>query len=501
MASLATVEQGIKSLNASLLARNFVHVEKADNTLRFVHNDRAYVPTKTGKLFHEDESFIRAVVGPVGSGKSTMCCVEIVKHCMSMPVCTDGVKRARWAVIRNTYADLESTTLATWKDWFRGLGADNLRMGFPINYYSQFNTSEGRCELQVIFLALNRDDDVRKLQSLDLSGAYINEARYIPSVVLNTLMQRVGRYPSFQMLTEGFEPKIILDTNPCDTDFWFYKRFEIAKPEGHKIFKQPPGLLEIEGKYITNPDAENLENLPANYYLKAADGVTKAEINVQLKGEYGSFVEGEPVFSSYNDDVHSVDELEFTPGLPVYMGWDYGLTPACALAQLTPRGQLQIIKEFTSEDMFLEEFLDDIILPFKETYLSDYKFISVGDPAGHTRKDTDARTCEDVLEDRGIPTDSCETNTITARLGAVNKLLTRMIGGQAAFVVSRTGCSMLRKSFQGKYCWKKVGGEKIPDKNEYSHISDALQYIAVKIMGVEKKVIPFKASFMPAGMC
>ena len=39
-------------------------------------------------------------------------------------------------------------------------------------------------DLEVIFLALDRPEDVKKLLSLELTGIWINEAREIPKVLL-----------------------------------------------------------------------------------------------------------------------------------------------------------------------------------------------------------------------------------------------------------------------------------------------------------------------------
>ena len=51
-------------------------------------------------------------------------------------------------------------------------------------------------DIDVLFLALDREEDVRKLLSLELTGAWINEAREIPKAIVDTLTGRVGRYPA-----------------------------------------------------------------------------------------------------------------------------------------------------------------------------------------------------------------------------------------------------------------------------------------------------------------
>ena len=48
-----------------------------------------------------------------------------------------------------------------------------------------------------------------------------------------------------------------MDTNPPDTDHWWYKLREENCPTEFKFFRQPAG--DSEG-------AENLDNLPEGYY-------------------------------------------------------------------------------------------------------------------------------------------------------------------------------------------------------------------------------------------
>jgi hypothetical protein len=56
--------------------------------------------------------------------------------------------------------------------------------------------------------------------------------------------------------------------------------------------------------------------------------------------------------------------------------------------------------------------------------------------------------------------------------------------GRPALVI-HPRCKKLRKAFNGGYCFRRVavsGAERFrdePDKNEFSHVSDALQYMMV----------------------
>ena len=78
---------------------------------------RPYIPELTARQFHKSNKDVRGIMGPVGGGKTVVCCMEVWSRILEMPPCRDGVRRSRWAFIRNTYPELISTTMNTWKDW------------------------------------------------------------------------------------------------------------------------------------------------------------------------------------------------------------------------------------------------------------------------------------------------------------------------------------------------------------------------------------------------
>jgi len=482
--SLTNLARKIELLEEQMLNAKVQHLVVDGNSFLVKKTGLQYKPSRTGEQLHNSTAFVRAMMGPVGSGKSTTNCAEIILQAVKMPKCIDGIRRARWAVIRNTYGELETTTLATWLQWFGELGISHVRHKTPIRYTSTFNDGDGNIELEVYFLALDRPEDVKKLESLELTGAFLNEARNIPRIVLERCQERVGRYPQRALCPQEFWSGVILDTNPPDTDSWFYHKFEVLKPEGYFLIKQPPALIKTDEGYQLNPDAENIQFLPKNYYQNAIIGRTEEHINVQILGNYGSFIEGRLVYTAYNDDLHAVDSLEFAPELPVIIGWDFGLTPTAIFAQLTAKGQLQVIAELCSEDMGLENFVENQVKPFISSQLYGFRLESIADPAGNRRGDTDERSCFDVLRKNAFDVAPATTNALMPRIDAVNAFLTRLIDGTPAFKISKKGCPRIRKGFLGGYHLKRVRGtddkfHDAPEKNEFSHPHDCLQYIAL----------------------
>lgn len=493
MISLAECRREFESLKASLKAQDEQHIWfEPDRTLIYAGglDKRVYIPTATGKLFHASNGFVDLVIGPYGSGKSTMCVNRIVQHAASMPVWHSGRRRARWAIVRNTSGELYSTTLQTWLSWFGALGDIRKRQKPLLTYEHTFNDGKGIIELELIFIALDREEDLRKIKSLEVTGAYINELSEVPQGALSHFKGRVNhRYPSRAFCSEPYWSGIIADTNPPDVDHWIYRDFELQNLDSYTIFHQPPGLLRNEdGDWIPNPDCDNADNLAPDYYTKLAEGQTEDFVKVFCLGEYGSVGFGKKVYPEYNDDLHSVAKLDAIQGDPIHLGWDFGLTPSCIVIQISPRGQFRVLKEYTSEDMGIRTFAKNVVLP---ALTRDFPYckigISRGDPSG-TAGDSimEELSCIGELNSLGINTAPARSNDLEPRLGAVRYFMNAMIDGKPAFILSREGCPMLRKGFVKDYCFKRVSvaGEEryreIPHKNAASHPHDGLQYIALE---------------------
>ncbi len=124
-----------------------------------------YHAEPTVAAFHASKAFVRGIRGPIGSGKSVGCCVDLMaKAILQAP--HKGARRSRWAVIRNTYGELKTTTIQTWLDWFGDL--TRMVYGHPIIGTVSFPLPDGtRVELELVFLAMDKAKDVKKLKSLD----------------------------------------------------------------------------------------------------------------------------------------------------------------------------------------------------------------------------------------------------------------------------------------------------------------------------------------------
>src|SRR5262249_18748953 len=132
----------------------------------------------------------------------------------------EGKRRTRFAVVRNTYRELADTTLKTWLDWFPESAVGNFDYQDMTHCIDLDDVST-----EVVFRALDRPDDVKKVLSLDLTGVWVNEAREVPKSIIDALTDRVGRYPSIRDGGATWSG-VILDTNSPDTDHWWYRLAE-----------------------------------------------------------------------------------------------------------------------------------------------------------------------------------------------------------------------------------------------------------------------------------
>jgi hypothetical protein len=432
--------------------------------------DYTHVPTI--KRFARSNMRHRVIVGPFGSGKSVGCVMEIVRRGFEQrPSPIDGIRKTRWAIIRNTYSQLKDTTMKTVFDWFP---PDKYGVHRVADHEYIITGFDG-VRIELFFRALDRPDQVANLLSLELTGAWINEAREVPRPIWEAVDGRIGRYPSKR---DGGATwfGVIMDTNPPDEMNWLYKLVEVEKPGNVLLFKQPGGR---------SPDAENLPNLPGGqaYYTDLAVGKTEEFIRSYIDGEYGFVMSGEPVYkTSFNDSLHVakkvLEPMKGTPLIPIPLlsGWDLYLYPALVIGQYTHRGRLLILDEVIGQGMGAKRFIETLVDPVMSTAYRGMTLMGYGDPTGNVRAQTDEQTCYKVLKDNHYHwIRPATTNSEIARIDAVESFLTRLIDGEPAFQLSPK-CQFLRKGFNGGYR-RNDNGEIV--KNQFSHCHDALQYLCL----------------------
>jgi len=400
--------------------------------------------------------------------------MEILVRAYAQKPNSSGIRKTRFAVIRNTYRELIDTTMKTFFDWVPD--SCGLMMKQDMVFTLKGNLSDGTSvHSEIMFRALDKPLDVKKLLSLELTGAFINESREIPKQILDMLIGRVGRYPSKR---DGGATwfGIWCDTNPPDSDHWIYHLFEEHLPYNHEIFHQPSG---------TSAEAENLENLPDNYYVNMQAGRDIEWINVYVHGRYGFVQDGKPVIPEYKDDIHfTSQDLVIPTNVTIYIGIDFGLTPAATFGYQTSTNRWIIFDELVTDNMGAATFAKLLKRHINHYYPSNPLEV-YGDPAGEQRSQADETTPFQVLDANGIVAWPTYTNDPIIRREAVAGTMTRMdFSGNPGFLLGPKAV-MTRKALAGGYKYKRLmvsGSDRYtdkPDKNRYSHVADSLQYLMV----------------------
>lgn len=446
-----------------------------------------------------DDSFVRGIRGPFGSGKSGACIMELFRRmCMQEKDAQDGRRKTRTAVVRNTNPQLRSTTIKSWDDWLKPSYFGDIKYAPPP--YHQLITV-GDLEAEVFFLALDTIDDVKKLLSLELTFGWINEARETPKSIVDAMTGRLRRYPALKDGGATFTG-LIMDTNAPDEDHWWpimageapppdwMSEEEVRNlvcPRNWRFFNQPEAMREIRDGdrlvgYELNELAENIQNLAKGYYEEQVTGKTLSWINVYIRNKLGSVIEGRPVHPNFNREVHVAKApLDAVPNVIFWMGEDFGLTPAAVLAQQV-RGRWYILREVVLENAGAGKLAKAVNRLMAEDFPDAKLRTAWGDPSGDNRGQADEAIPFQVLRTAGIPARATESNDPELRRAALDNVLTGMVEGLPRIVIDPS-CTVLIRGLEGAFGYKRIKtahGELFadePDKNRFSHVVEALEYM------------------------
>ena len=262
--------------------------------------------------FMADMAPISAIMGPVGSGKTTAALVKIVRHArLQKPSPRDGIRRYRHLVIRDTFVNIQRTILPSWFAIFPK-DAGEFVGGPPAVHRLIFNDGEGPIHLQVDFMGLGDDAIENLLRGYEMTGFYANEADLLSYGTIDFLYSRTGRYPS--ALDGGVSWRGgWMDFNAPEQDHWLYQLLvdgiiPETVPElpaaGFSFHVQPGGM---------DPKAENRRNLPADYYDRMLGTMPDWRARRLIHNQWGYSRDGKPVYPEFRDAVH-VSPVALEPG-------------------------------------------------------------------------------------------------------------------------------------------------------------------------------------------
>jgi hypothetical protein len=472
-----------------------------------------YTAPPTCATFQKSEAFGRILAGPVGSGKTTSCIMELFRRALEQKPGKDNIRHTRYALVRQTLKQLKDTVL---KDVQGRLGPLGRWMVSENTFYLEF----GDVRSEWIFVPLENAEDQARLLSMQLTGAFMSECIEMNIDVIGPLSGRLGRFPSGDLGNCTWHG-IIADTN-MPTELTPWHQLMTNPPPDWQVFVQPSGL---------DPCAENLNYLlqtdttialPFNHPDRIAQGRKYYERFVAMYGENSDWVKryvyaqfgddpsGAAVFrESFRSDFHVVPETDLIPGYPLLIGQDFGRNPWSLIAQFDPTGRLLIHEEIPATNMGIEKHVQENLKPrlLSDKYLG-YRIAVVGDPTGVRKGETTEESCFNLLKRLGIPAFPAITNDIEPRLRAVEAQLGRQVQGKAALLISAAGCPKLIRGLAGGYRFTKTRDGKmrvVPDKNDkegFSHVQDDLQYICLVVHGglvpiISKMIAPQRKKIRP----
>lgn len=478
---------------------------------------------KTIWNFMNDNNFVRVVVGPVGSGKSTgVGCGEIMRRAfMQEPSKEDNIRYFKALVVRNTMPDLKKTTIKTWNGMYPttlGEWKNN-----PPQHHIKIKPTKNEpgLDLLVEFVGLDTAKDAAKLLSWEGTLIWFNEAKEIQKDIVDQATARVGRYPS--MKQGGAMPTwygVIMDTNPFTSGHWM-DVLEKDVPMGWSFYRQPPGVIEMEKTeggwrsvepkwpltipedhpelihsgggsiWAVNPKAENLPYLPVNYamdpdykeetrddpeyqkrarlqaggyYANIIKGKERSYIQIYVQGKNGALNSDHAVIPEFDPETMVSPAAEYNELLPVHCGIDFGagtLNPAAVFGQYDPvEARWVVIKECICANMGLVEFVRQVLLTIKENFPGISDLKVWGDPAGLQRDGISMKTYFDHMRTHGLIAQPAPTNQIDVRIECIRSPMTRFSNGKPGIIFSPK-CKVLIEALTEKWCYKRlnVAGE------------------------------------------
>ena len=452
-----------------------------------------YTAPPTVASFCKSQSFGRLIAGPVGSGKTTGCLFELFRRACEQVPAQDGIRYTRFAIVRQTLKQLRDTVLKDVISWLDGVATYKVSDN---TVYIEY----GDVRSEWLLIPLDDPEDQRRLLSLQLTGAWMSEAIEMNLEIVSPLSGRLGRYPSGMRGTPTWFG-LIADTNmPTEGTPWHHF-MENPSPD-FQIFIQPGGMSSNAENLNFLPQTEATIKLPIDDPIRLAQGRKYYERFIRsntpdwceryVHARYGNDPTGTAVHrETFKKSFHVVkaEDGGVTPvsTYPLVVGLDFGRDPCAIICQPDHRGRLLVLEEIIAEDTGLELQLQRSIKPalLKPEYFGR-PIIVVGDPSGTSKSTLYEESSFDMVKREGFNAYPAPTNDIDRRVAAVDSWLLMQRDGGPGMLIDEEKCPVLIRALSGGYRYARMrNGQRkpTPDKNEYSHVMDALQYACLATMG------------------
>jgi hypothetical protein len=462
-------------------------------------------PGPVAQAFYHDDRPVTCIQGPVGSGKTTTVVYSRLRRARQMPRSViDGVRRYKLLALRETYRQLWSSTIPSYLETIpKSLGAWSGGRGAPVSHTVQFEDEFGPIEWVAEFMAFG-DDIIGSMRGIQTVDMWLNEADTVPVETLTTGIGRIKRWPGRRHF-EGYAPphdswgQIACDMNAPDRDNWTFQVFHDEEGRGRMerdlgiaigFHDQPGGRA---------PGAENLTNLPADYYTTQVATMTLAgrgDMVARLVDNRVTWLRaGDPVFRrEFAPAIHVARErIPVDRALPLMIGLDQGFLGAAVVAQKPAPGRWRVLAclMFPRERLMAREFgnrLRDLL----DAHFPDMPVGGAwGDMAGEhgASQAADENATWNLMVGKAagfrVMPQRIGSNRLQPRLEAVRAVLESLHGGEPGLSIcpKGPGTDMLIAGLEARYVWKdeidaRGDKRKTPDKSiAEANVVDALQYL------------------------
>lgn len=417
--------------------------------------------------FHESLAQVKALCGPVGSGKSLAACMEFFYLCREATVPIRGI------VLRESYRQLHDSTLKTFFEWFSPVahyvkqhekieltipGVDGVWRTHELHCRHARRVEEASNFLSTEYAFIWLEEVVPAFQT----GAGVIGAGIADGIFKVALMR--------QRQAEAHRLHVILTFNPPNKYHWTYEQF----------FRPSSAELERQGfQLFRQPARENAAHLPPKYYERLEEQLPPDMVSRFVLGEPVTMYPGVRVYPECREAKHTAEEVLPIPGLPLICMYDYGLTPVVLFSQLTERGQFRILREIQLWNASVEKLAEEMKRQMHDFLRGLDYGRGWGDPAGGARSQTDEKTCFEILGKHGFNVLPGAIDLRT-RLESVKQRLRRTDDdGEPAIIMDRQRCPVLTEGMLGGYRYPQSSDGQLgsaPLKNEFSHSCNALEY-------------------------
>jgi len=436
---------------------------------------KQYNAPPTIRKFLRSSALVQALLGPVGGGKTTGVIMKILYLGHLQAADANGRRRTRWGVVRNTRQQLKDSVLKSVFEW---LPPDGQRIIWRESDMTMLlrlpQPDDTVVEIELMVRGLDEEADARRLLSVEFTGVWFSEFREIRRSLLKDALSRCGRFPSAADGGPTWYGLLMESNMPVRGSEWF-NYLEVERPTHTDVFKQPSGVAA---------DAENLENLPPNYYSNMLQGSTESWLQAHVYVQYPDALDGTAVHAKTFSVAKHVSEedlkpVNLGPVSPVLLvGIDQGRNPAATLMQVEASGRVVVHDVVYGEDMGMEYFMPNTLMPvLTSAKYAGMPILAVYDPASEHKTEVNDVSPADVIKQylRAIP---APTNNPGRRIEAVDRLLMRERG----FLISKHVATLI-STLASEYKFKmKRNGEKedLPEKKHpWSDVADSLQYASL----------------------